>query len=382
MRRIYFDHNATTPLGTAARAEMQRVLADGLAFGNPSSIHGEGRAARELVEASRRQVASALGGRAEDLLWTSGGTEADCLGVIGLSRLARDRGAAPIVVTTELEHPAALGAARHLATEGFEIRYVAVNGDGVIAADALAEACAGGAALVTLQLANHEVGTVQDVRGLAERAHAAGALVHCDAVQAFGKVDLDVAELGVDAVAVSAHKIGGPKGVGALWLRREHHDLGAVVAAGHQERGRRPGTENVLGVVGFGAAAASLSKEATAGARQLCERLETGVRGIDGATVHGAAAPRVGNTLCASFDGAPGEVLVCALDLEGIAVSTGAACTSGSVEPSAVLLAMGVARTRAGEAVRFSLGAGNTAAEVDVLLELLPGIIARARAFS
>jgi cysteine desulfurase len=376
--RIYFDHNATTPLCPAARSAMQLLIEDGATFGNPSSIHAEGRAARELVERARRQVAASMGAAADDLVFTSGGTESDCLGIIGLARLARERGASPRVVTSGLEHPAVLGAVDELAQRGFAVQRVEVSGDGTISAEAVAAACAGGAALVTLQLANHELGTLQDVGMLAEVARSVGALVHCDAVQALGKVELRVDALGVDALAVSAHKIGGPKGVGALWLARAHHELGAIISAGHQERGRRPGTENLVGVVGFGAAA----EAAPTRVEDLTAALEAGLARIDGARIHGADARRVGNTTSVSFDGVAGEVVVCSLDLEGVAVSTGAACTSGSVAPSPVLLAIGLGAGPAAGAVRFSLGATNTLAEVKVVLELLPGIVARARAFS
>lgn len=382
--RIYLDHNATTPLAPAARSAMQAALAAGPGAGNPSSVHGEGRAARDLVERARRQIAGLLAARADDVLLTSGGTEADCLGVIGLARLARDRGAPAVVVTSGMEHPAVLGATESLAREGFDVRRAWVSADGVIEPAALAEACGAGAALITLQLANHEVGTVQDVGALAEVARAAGALVHCDAVQAAGKLAIRVDALGVDALAISAHKLGGPMGAGALWLRRAHHELAAVVGAGHQERGRRPGTENVLGAIGFGAAAEAIGDLAARAAHlaALSALLEQGLGRIDGARIHGRGARRVGNTVNAGFEGAPGEVVVCALDLAGVAVSTGAACTSGTVAPSPVLLAMGQDERRAAEAVRFSLGPATTPAEVKAVLELLPPIIERARAFS
>ncbi|HUH01899.1 MAG TPA: aminotransferase class V-fold PLP-dependent enzyme, partial [Kofleriaceae bacterium] len=274
-------------------------------------------------------------------------------------------------------------AAETLGAEGFAVRRVGVTEHGLIEPAALAAACAGGVAVVTVQLANHEVGTVQEVGALAEIAQRAGGLVHCDAVQAAGKLPLCVDALAVDALALSAHKLGGPKGAGALWVRRAHHELAAVIGAGHQERGRRPGTENVIGLVGFGAAAEALGDVAARGAqlRALTAILEQGLRQIEGARIHGAGAPRVGNTVNVGFAGAAGDVVMCALDLEGVAVSTGAACTSGSSSPSPVLLAMGLDPDRAAEAVRLSVGPRTTPAELQVVLELLPPILQRARAF-
>jgi len=375
--RIYLDHNASAPLDPrVARAMAEAAAAPS---GNPSSIHAEGRAARDALEAARRAVAALIGAAPADLVFTAGGTEADLLGVTGLARLA----AATRVVTSGVEHPAVLGAAAALATAGVGTVRVAIDGEGRLDPAAVAEACAGATAVVTVQLANHELGTVQEVAAIAAAARAAGARVHCDAVQAAGKLPIDVAALGADTVALSAHKIAGPQGIGALWVA-PGLDLAPLAPAGHQERGRRPGTENLLGAIGFAAAAAIAAAEGPGSAarvRQLAAELEAGLRGL-GARIHGAGAPRVGNTVNAGFAGAPGEVVVAALDLAGVAVSTGAACTSGTVAPSPVLLALGLDPRAAAEAVRFSLGPGNTADEVHRVLELLPDIVARARRFS
>jgi cysteine desulfurase len=323
-------------------------------------------------------VAALIGAAPSEIVFTSGGTEAVVLGILGLARAA----AGPRrVVTTPIEHPAVRGAVETLAAEGFEIVRVAVDGDGRIDPDEVRGALDGGAALATLALAQNELGNVYDVPAFAAAARALGVALHTDAVQAVGKLPVDVRALAVDALALSAHKIHGPKGAGALWLR------GGVAFApapgGHQERGLRPGTENVIGIVGFGAAAA-VCRAAPAGAlaeqARLRDRLERAALMIPGARRHGDPEHRVPNTSNLAFRGVPGDILVAALDLEGVAASTGSACTSGTVEPSAVLLGLGLSRERAAEAVRLSLGRDTTAADVDRVTALLPRLVARIRA--
>jgi cysteine desulfurase len=373
--RIYFDHNATTPLAEGARQAMIRALE---ATGNPSSVHAEGRAARELVEAARRRVAAWLGGEPDETVFTSGGTEADVLGVVGLARAARGAGRPPRVIVSPVEHPAVLGAVTALAAEGFAVERAAVDGDGRVDLGDLERRLAGGGAVVAVAAANHELGTRQDVASIAGAAHAAGWWLHVDAVQIAGKAPLAPLVAAADAVAVSAHKIGGPAGVGGLWVRRGI-DLGAVWPAGHQERERRPGTENVVGIAGFAAAVEVADPARFAAVAELAERLEAGLLALPGVVVAGRGAPRVGNTVNARFTGARGEAIVIALDLAGVAASTGAACTSGSVKPSPVLLAIGLSADEAREAVRFSLGPSNTVEEVDRVLGLLGPIVERAR---
>ncbi len=374
MARIYFDHNATTRISPEVREAMAPWLdPEGeLSFGNPSSIHAEGRAARQAVEQARDEVARLVGGVAEEIVFTSGGTEADNLAVRGVVCDGRQR-----VVTSRLEHPAVLGAA---AARGGEVTFVDVRDDGSIDSDggALERALGPDVALVTLQLANHEIGNVYPVADFAARAHAQGALVHCDAVQAAGKIAIDVRALGVDLLTVSAHKIRGPKGVGALWLRRGVEPQ-PLTAGGHQERERRPGTENVAAIVGFGAAARR-ARELTGVDElgRLRDRLEAGALAL-GARRNGQASARVCNTSNLAWQDVPGELLVAALDLAGVAASTGAACTSGSVAPSPVMLALGQSRAQAACAVRFSLGADNSEAEVDRVLSLLPSLLERIR---
>ncbi|MDB4965059.1 MAG: iscS [Myxococcales bacterium] len=318
-------------------------------FGNPSSLHDEGRRARQLVEEARDRVAQLVGARREEIVFTSGGTEANNLAVRGLARGRR-------VVLSPIEHPS-------VHADGAEL--LRVDADGRVDLEDLARKVSADT-LVSVQLANHEIGVVQDLAAIAAIAHRAGAIVHTDAVQAAGKLAFDVRALGVDALSLSAHKLGGPKGVGALWLR-DGLDLAAMIGGGHQERGRRPGTENALGIVGFGAAAAAVELPTPA----LRDRFEAGAVAL-GARVPGSGAARVPTTSYVVFDGVEGELLMQALDLEGVAVSTGAACSSGSIEPSPVLRALGYA-----EGIRVSLGRDSRAADVDRVLALLPSLIAR-----
>jgi cysteine desulfurase len=380
--RIYLDHNASTPVAAEVRQLMIAALE---VHGNPSSIHAEGRAARDWIERSRRHVADLLGGRPEEVVFTSGGTEADCLGLVGLARHGRAAGRPARVLASAIEHPAITGALAALVADGFEAVWLPVDSAGRLDLDALERACHTGAAAAALALANHEIGTIQDVRAAAAVCHRHGVLLHCDAVQAAGKLPIHALDLGADTLAISAHKIHGPKGVGALWVRAGL-DLAPLIAAGHQERERRPGTENLAGIAGMGEAARLARLHGATWAahvRGLGESLEAGLLGlgIGGVRIHGQGAPRVGNTINAGFDGALGEAVVAALDLAGFAASTGAACTSGSVEPSPVLLGLGLAPERAVEAVRFSLGRDNTAGDVRALLEVLPDIVVRARQF-
>lgn len=351
MTRIYLDHNATTPLGDAARAAMAAALDE---VGNPSSLHAEGRRARDRVERARAEVAALVGGAREEIVFTSGGTEANNLALAGL-------GQGGAIVVSAVEHPSVLEAA------GAARRVVPVDRDGRVDLEALARAAAG-AALVSVQLANHEIGTLQELAAVVAVARRAGARVHTDAVQAAGKLPLDVRALGVDAMTLSAHKLGGPKGAGALWLR-DGLDVAPLLRGGHQERERRPGTENLVGIVGFGAAAAVV-EPATAALR---DRFEAGCVAL-GARVAGAGAPRVPTTSYVAWDGVEGELLMQALDLEGVAVSTGAACSSGSLEPSPTLRAIGFP-----EGIRVSFGRANTAADVERVLALLPSLLERIR---
>jgi cysteine desulfurase len=348
-RRIYLDFNATAPLVPAARDAMVEAMAD---VGNPSSVHAEGRKMRDRVERARNQVATLVGRPREQIVFTSGGTEANWLGVMALAAAAEKRGLPKVVATTPIEHPSLRGAVEALRPRGWDI----------VGLDRAADA-----GVVAYALVNHELGTVQT-------PPATTGLVHVDAVQVAGKLDLT--KIAADSIAISGHKIGGPQGTGALTIALD--DGLPLIEAGHQERGRRPGTENTLGIIGFGAAAAAVDPGGWSRAAALGRELEARLREL-GARVHGEDRERIGSTVNAGFGGALGESIVMALDIEGIAVSTGAACTSGSIQPSAVLLGLGFSVEQAREAVRFSLGPTTTAEEINRVLEVLPGIVERAR---
>jgi len=362
--RIYLDHNAGGPLAPEAREAMAEALAQAA---NPSSVHAEGRRARDLVERARRDVAALVGASRDDIVFTSGGTEANALALRGALTASRRR-----LVVSAVEHPSIHATAAALSAEGAAITVVPVDAAGHVQLAALEAALGPDVALVSVQAANHETGVLQPLAAIAARTRGAGVPLHVDAVQAVGKVTLPLET--ADLVSLSAHKLGGPAGAGALVARAP---LG-VVAGGHQERGRRGGTENLVGLCGFGAAARAAASHSPMQMRQLRDRLEEGLVALGG-RVHGAE-PRAPGTLSIAFAGVPGELLVQSLDLAGVAASTGAACTSGTIAPSPVLLAMGLSPADARRAVRFSLGPTTTAAEIAEVLALVPPLLARIRA--
>jgi cysteine desulfurase len=355
-------------------------------WGNPSSIHRAGRDARIAVEDARGEVARLLGAsQALDLVFTSGGTEAVNLAIRGWARGNRARGRH--LLTTAVEHPAALDTCRALESEGFTLTMLRVDGQGRVDPDDLARAIRSDTSLLSVIHGNHEVGTLQPLAELVEVAHAHGVAVHVDAAQAIGRVEIDVEAWGIDLLSCSGHKFGGPKGTGVLYLREGiGQRMQAVFHGGHQERGRRAGTEDVPSIVALGRACAGqqprLREEGTRLAA-LRDRLERGLHErIPRARVLGEAAERLPNTSTMSFHGVKGEALVFNLDLLGIAVSTGASCTSRQGAPSQVLEAMGVSSEESEASVRFSLGWGTTAAEVECVLEVLPPIVERLRRLS
>jgi cysteine desulfurase len=367
--------------------EVQAAIAAALgqAWANPSSIHGPGRRARSAVESARAQVAALIGGSTDEIVFTSGGTEGNHLAIRGLAKGGRGGGAAARragVLSSPLEHPSVLGALQSLAEEGSAPRWLPVGTDGRLAAQDLEAALGADTGLVSLALVNHELGNLYPIAELARRARAAGALVHSDAVQAVGRLPVDVVALGVDALTVSAHKIGGPKGVGAVWLRRGLEPA-SLLTGGHQEHERRAGTENVPGIVGFGEACRlagqGLAERAQRIAR-LRERLERRLLAIPGARRHGDPSSRAPGVSNVGFQGANGQLVVIGLDLEGVAVATGAACSSGTVAPSPVLLALGLGSDQAREAVRFSLGPDNDEPQIDRAAALVEAVVARVRA--
>jgi cysteine desulfurase len=360
--RIYLDHNASTPLDPRVLEAMLPVLRDG--FGNPSSLHWFGQQARAAVDMAREQVAALVGASPAEIVFTGSGTEADNMALRGAAAAAREPRRK--IVYTTIEHHAVMNTAKALAEEGFPVETVRAHADGRIDLDDLRAKVDDRTALVAVMFANNETGLVQPIAEVVRIAREHGALVHCDAVQAAGKIPVDVRALDVDTLALSAHKIYGPKGAGALYVKRGTR-LKAFVRGGSQERNRRAGTENVAGIVGLGRAAALAREELAAESVRLSDlrdRLETRLLAIAGAQRNGEGT-RVPNTANLSFSGAEAESLVMALDLAGLAVSTGAACAAGAVEPSHVLRAMGLPVDRVQASLRFSLGRGTSAAEID-----------------
>ncbi len=376
--RVYLDHNATTPLRAEVLAAMTQALRE--CFGNPSSTHAEGAAARAAIERARAEVAALLGVAAGELIFCAGATEANNAAVRGAIAA---RPARPHVVTTTTEHPSVEEPLRELEARGVAVTRVPVDSDGRLDGDAFADALRDDTALAAVILANNETGVLQDVAKLAELAHARGAWLHVDATQAVGKIPVDAVALGADTLAASAHKLNGPKGTGCLVVRA-HVPLPPLLVGGAQERRRRGGTENVAGIVGFGVACALARAELPQREAQLAARRDRLWAGIAASVPrvrrNGDARHVLPNTLSVEFEGTAGEVLLEALDGEGIAVSAGAACHSGLTTPSAVLLAMGRTPAQARGSLRFSVGPGTSEAEIAHALAVLPGLVARVRA--
>jgi cysteine desulfurase len=377
--RIYFDYNATTPLLPAVADAMTAASRD--LFGNASSVHYFGQQAKAAIDTARSSVAALIGGDPLELVITGGGTEADNLAIRGAAE-AMEPAKRKHLIASAIEHEAVLNTLKALARRGWKVTLLDVDQSGIVSPDQLKNAITDDTALVSVMHANNEIGTIQPIAELAAIAHAHGALMHTDAVQSVGKIPVDVRALGVDLLSLSAHKFYGPKGVGALWVKRGVR-LQPTQTGGKHERGRRAGTENVAGIVGMGVAAKlaveKLSSEATrVGA--LRDRLEEGIlRSVTGTAINGARMKRVPNTTNISFDRIEAESLLIALDLEGIAVSTGSACSSGTLEPSHVLKAMGFPPHRTQNSLRFSLGVFSTDAEVDRVVEVLPKLVEKLR---
>jgi cysteine desulfurase len=371
---IYFDNNATTHLDPRVLEAMLPYLSG--PYGNASSLHRFGRAARDAVEAARAQVAALVGAHPGEVLWTSGGTEANNLALKGVT----ERAVPTRVLYGITEHPAVMETAESLKSRGWGIEPVAVDHAGVLRWDEFAKQLQRAPVkLVSLMRANNETGVIQDVARAAPRVHEAGAWLHVDAVQAAGKMAVDFAALDCDLMSLSSHKIYGPKGIGALIVKSEV-ELTPLHHGGAQERGLRGGTENVAAIAGFGVAAERAAAELEtriAQARALRERLEAGLREIRGIEIFGADAPRLPNTVQFALHGYDGEALLMQLDRKGIAVSSGSACASGRGEPSHVLIGMGISREVAKGAIRVSLGKSNTAAEIDQFLAALKVLSAK-----
>ena len=377
MRRVYLDNSATTPMLPEVLEAMQPYF--GERFGNASSIHYHGQETRAAVEGARESVAALLGCHAAEVVFTSGGTEADNLAIFGLVSEGDH------VITSTVEHHAVLNACKHLESDGCEVTYLPVDGRGRVDPDDVRRALRPNTKLVTIMMANNETGVLQSVHEIGKITAEADVYFHTDAVQAAGKVPVDVSQIACDLLAISGHKIHAPQGVGALYVRKGTH-LAPMLYGGRHERSRRAGTENVPGIVGLGKAAelARVGLQQGDDQRLASKRdgLEQALLQIESTGVNGDGAPRVPNTTSMYVDSIDGEALVIALDLQGLAVSTGAACSSGAIEPSHVLTAMGLSPDRARASIRFSLGKQNTAEDVEFALSLIPEVVARLRSLS
>jgi len=370
---IYLDNNATTPLDPRVIEKITPFIKEH--FGNPSSLYPLGREVKTLVTEAREQVAAAIGARRTEIIFTSSGTEADNLAILGLAEAQPEKRE---FITSSIEHPAVLETARHLEAHGYTVYYLPVDQTGLIDLDFLRSVISPKTLLVSVMLANNEIGTIEPVEEVVKIAHRYGVPVHTDAVQAFGKMEVKVDSLGVDLLSLSAHKVYGLKGTGALYIRKGL-DLRPVLHGGHQEFGLRPGTENTAGIIGFGEAVRILREEWLKDKNRiekLAGRMKSGFeKKIKGIRFNGHPEKRIKSTLNFSFPGLPAEAILLALATREIYVSTGSACSEGSGEVSHVLLALGVSQEEASSALRFSLGRFNTEEDVDQTLAEMPEII-------
>jgi cysteine desulfurase len=381
MRRIYMDHNATTPLREEVLEAMLPYLRD--EYGNASSIHFFGMRAHRAIEDAREQVAAALGAQPSEIIFTGCGTEADNQAIKGAAFANRSKG--DHIITSRIEHKAVLQTCQYLEKQAFTVTYLPVDQYGMVNPNDVAQAISDRTVLVSVMSANNEVGTIQPITEITQACQEKGVYFHTDAVQAVGKLQINVDRLGVDMLSLSAHKFYGPKGVGVLYVRKGVK-IDPLLHGGHQEQGRRAATENVAGIVGLGKAIELRLEEMDAEAarlRALRERLHVGILAqIDHVYLNGHPTERLPGTLSLCFDYIEGEAIIMGLDMAGVAVSSGSACTSASLEPSHVLLAMGVHPAVAQGSIRFSLGRTSSDLDVDYVLETLPPIVERLRAIS
>jgi cysteine desulfurase len=378
---IYLDYNSTTPTDPRVLAAMLPYLAEN--FGNANSIHSAGQRARAAVDSARQSVAELLGAKSSEIVFTCGGTESDNLAIFGIVNPCDQP--RKHVVTTAIEHHAVLNTAQALEKQGVDVTYLPVSRDGIVDPEDVLEAIRPETVLISVMLANNELGTIQPIEEIGQIAAEEDVYFHCDAVQAAGKLRIDVRKLGVDLLSISGHKLYAAKGVGALFVRAGT-ELGPLFFGGHHERDRRPGTENVPGIVGLGKAA-ELAREnlESDGVRlaRLRDRFETALLdALPGVRVNGSVTQRVPNTCNLAFEAAGGEALVIALDLQGVMCSSGAACSSGAVEPSHVLTAIGLSADQARSSLRFSLGRPTTEQEIDEAIRIIPPVVERLRALS
>ena len=381
MRKVYLDHNATTPVHPEVRDAVAPFLAD--LFGNPSSIHWAGRDVRKAIEDARQETAAFFGCQPLEIVFTSSGTESDNLAIKGIAY--RKGNAGKHIVTSAVEHPAIINTCRFLEGQGFRVTYVPVNRHGIVEPDSVRAAIAKDTILVSVMNANNETGCVMPIREIGLLAREAGVLMHTDAVQAAGKIPIDWKDLPVDLLTFSGHKVNGLKGAGGLIVRKGM-EMAAVIHGGHQERGRRGGTENVVGIVAMGKAFSILREDMADEVREtrrLRDRFEKALFDrIPDLVLNGHPTDRLPNTVNISFRFVEGEALLLNLDILGIACSSGSACTSGSLEASPILMAMGADPIDAQGALRFSLGRGNTDEDMDYAVESVEAVVAKLRAMS
>lgn len=383
MRRVYFDHSATTPVHPLVAEEIYRFLID-QNYGNPSSLHYFGQIARKALDESREKVAQAIGAKPEEIIFTSGGTESDNMAIHGAALTNIKKG--NHVITSAVEHHAALNAVKALAKQGFSVTVLPVDQYGMVNVDDLEKAITDKTTLISIMHANNEVGTIMPIAEISKVARNRGIVFHVDAVQSFGKIPVKVDELGVDLLTVSGHKIYGPKGIGALYVRKGTRWRPTLFHGGAQERLRRAGTENVPGIVGLGKAAELAMENMEAESKRLLALRDNLIREVTNRFSHvrltGHPAIRLPNHASFVFEYIEGESVLLSLDMKGIAASTGSACASGSLEPSHVLLSMGIPHEIAHGSIRLTLGAGNTEEDVDYFLEAMSPIVERFRAMS
>lgn len=387
LRKVYMDNNATTPLHPEVKKEMIKAMD---AYGNPSSMHQFGREARTMMSEAREEIASFIGSSPEEIIFTGSGSEANNTVLSILACPSRQcncflTGRFNKVITSAIEHPCVMETVKCLSDRDIEVKYLKVDRFGKISIEELEKELNNGPALVSIMTANNEIGTIQDIKKIASLTHQYGGLIHTDAVQAVGKIPIDVNDLGVDFLTLSAHKIYGPKGIGALYVHK-NTPFCPLIRGGHQEGGRRAGTENTLGIVAFGKAVQLRKKEMDSEHDRLLlfkEKLRNGLQNnIEHVYFNGHPEESLVNTLNVSFPGAEGESILLYLDLAGIAVSTGSACASGSLDPSHVLLATGIPIEYAHGSIRISMGRETTEEDVDYMIEVLPGIIKKIRSMS
>jgi cysteine desulfurase len=380
MSPIYLDYNATTPMDPRALESMIPYMRE--RYGNPSSIHSYGSRAKAALDESRERVSDLISTKPKEIFFTSGGSESNNAAIIGAAYALKEKG--NHLITTKIEHASILETFRFLANHGFKVTLLGVNEHGLIDLDELRESIIDETILVSVMFANNETGVLMPIKEIAALVKEKGIVFHTDAIQASGKIDISLNDISVDLISISSHKMYGPKGVGALCIRNGLR-IDPFIHGGGQERGRRSGTENVPAIVGFGKACEIVKEElkgqeSEVRIKAMRDRLHKGITDtIDRLRLNGHPEIRLPNTLNLSFEDVEGESLVMSLDLEGIAVSTGSACSEGNVDPSHVLLAMGLSKQQASSSIRFSLGRFNEEKDVDRVLEVLPGIVDRIR---